>query len=223
MSETPVPPPLLDQPHVLGAHQGVLAVHKPAGLRIHPADDDGQPDLCGWLDAQPGMPEGTRPAHRLDLEASGVVLCAADPAIRREVAGWFARGEIDKTYIALVHGRTHKKGIIRRRLADARRGKPLEAVTRYKRLDWLGAFTLLEVRPATGRKHQIRRHLHGLGHPIVGDDRYKPKRFRPVPAFPGRLWLHALGLMLPDEHIFQSPLPPELEAHLAVLSDGSLD
>ena len=90
-------------------------------------------------------------------------------------------------------------------------------------MEWIGAFTLIEARPATGRKHQIRRHLHGLGHPIVGDERYPLPRFRAVPGFPGRLWLHALGVMLPDETILQDPLPPELEAHLAFMESVRRD
>ncbi len=223
-SPPPSPPPAgvdaaADGPRVIATHDGIVAVHKPAWMLVHPAGVPDRPDLCTWLDTQDDLPSGCRPVHRLDAQASGVVLCAADATVRAEVAGWLARGEIDKSYVALVHGRTHRKGIIRRPLADARRGRPLPAVTRYRRLEWLGAFTLLEVRPATGRKHQIRRHLHGLGHPLVGDDRYRPRRFRPVPAFPGRLWLHAIGIMLPDETIFSDPLPPELEAHLEALGE----
>ncbi len=84
-------------------------------------------------------------------------------------------------------------------------------MTRYALAEALGAFSLLRVRPETGRKHQIRRHLHGIGLPLVGDTRYRG-RFRPVPGFPGRLFLHAWRLSLPDGRSFESPLPPELEA-----------
>lgn len=211
------PTPARDQPRLLDEHEGIVAAHKPAHMPVHRAREDGPLDLGSWLSQQPGPAAELVPIHRLDAQTSGVVLCAADPAVRARVSAWFAAGEVDKLYVALVHGRTHRKGNIRRPLADARRGRPLQALTRYKRLDWLGPFTLLEARPATGRKHQVRRHLHGIGHPVVGDERYRPRRFRAVPAFPGRLWLHALGLMLPDETIFQAPLPAELEAHLAHL------
>lgn len=223
MATTDAIVPTRDHPALLGVHEGIHAVHKPAFMPVHRTAEDGPLDLVSWLAEQPDLPAGLVPVHRLDAEASGVVLCAADAQLRAEVSGWFARGEVDKSYVALVHGRTHKKGNIRRPLVDQRRGRPLEALTRYRKLDWIGAFTLVEARPATGRKHQIRRHLHGIGHPIVGDERYPPPRFRAVPGFPGRLWLHALGIMLPDETIFESPLPPELEAHLAYLESVRTD
>ncbi|MCK6504648.1 RNA pseudouridine synthase [Myxococcota bacterium] len=211
----PAEPPAPDAPALLGTWGEILVVHKPAGMRVHPADEDGGPDLVAWLDAQPDVPPGCKPIHRLDAGASGLVLCAADADARAEVSGMLARDEIHRLYVALVHGRTHRKGIIRRPLQDQRRGRPLPAVTRYKRIDWIGAFTLVEVRIESGRKHQIRRHLQGLGHAVVGDERYPPPRFRAVPGFPGRLWLHALALELPDGTIVEDPLPPELEAHLA--------
>ncbi|MCB9777889.1 MAG: RNA pseudouridine synthase [Alphaproteobacteria bacterium] len=214
-------------PAIIGEHQGIIAVHKPAGMRVHPATRrDGEPeggDLISWLDSTDGVPAGTRPIHRLDSPASGVVLCAPDPQVRGQVSQWLADGEIHRLYIALVHGRTRRKGIIRRPLQDARRGRPLQAVTRYRMLEWIGAFTLVQVRIESGRKHQIRRHMQGIGHAIVGDERYPPPRFRAVPAFPGRLWLHALALQLPDETIFESPLPPALERHLAHLESIRVD
>lgn len=206
-------------PRLLARHGELLALHKPAGWRVHPAGPSDQPDLLAWIAAQAELDPATRPIHRLDADASGLVLCAADPRRRAEVSGWLARGEAERLYLAMVHGRTHRKGIIRRPLADGRRGQPLPAVTRYRRLEWLGAFTLLEVRIETGRKHQIRRHLQGLGHAIVGDERYPAPRFRPVPAFPGRLWLHALAMQLPDGTILEDPLPAELERHLARMQD----
>ena len=112
------------------------------------------------------------------------------------------------------------EGIIRRPLSYGR-GRTQPAVTRYRCLAVHGRFSYLEVRPETGRKHQIRRHLHGIGHPLVGDTRYRPRRFRAVPGFPGRIWLHALRLELPDGRHFEAPLPPELSAHLEVLAAGA--
>ncbi len=167
-----------------------------------------------------GLPPGVVPLHRLDLHTSGVLLCASDLSVRGRVQEWFAAGLVQKTYLALVHGRTHGKGTIRRGLKDARRRKTLDAVTRYTRREALGGFSLLEVHPETGRKHQVRRHLQGLGHAVVGDTRYRPKRFRKVPAFPGRLWLHAWRVTLPDGGAFEAPLPEALESHLAVLRQG---
>ena len=198
-----------------------LAFHKPAGLRVHPANDDGQDDLVSWLSRQPDLPAGLAPAHRIDGSASGIVLCAATPQARGVLSGWFAEGKVGKTYLAVVQGRTRASGTIRRKLQDARRGKPLAAVTRYRKLEWLGSFTLVAVQIETGRKHQIRRHMQGIGHAVVGDERYRPKRLRKVPAFPGRLWLHARAVELPDGQVVEDPLPDELLAHLDALREGA--
>ncbi len=205
-----------ETPYTIGQRDGIWAVCKPVGMAVHPTADRA-PHLITWLDASE-LPEGTRPMHRLDLPTSGVVLCAADPAVRRRVEAWFAERQIEKRYRALVTGRTRKKGVIRKKLPNAKRkGPPVEAVTRWRTLRWLGPVSYLEARPETGRKHQIRQHFKGVGHPIVGDTRYGPRRFKPVPGFPGRLWLHALQLTLPDGTVFEAPLPETLTAHLALL------
>ena len=203
----------LPTPSLLGERDGIWAFYKPSGMLTHPAGTDGL-DLMTWIAAQPELPSDLAPAHRLDLGTSGVML-AAGGGRRAELAAWFEAGEVEKTYLALVHGRTQRKGVIRRALKDARRDKPLDAVTRWRSKERLKGCTLLAVRPATGRKHQVRRHLHGIGNPVVGDARYR----RPGKPVPGatRLWLHAWRIKLPDGHVFEAPLPPELEAHLEAL------
>jgi len=216
----PPPPPL--PPTVLAVDGPLWVLSKPAGVLVHPAaGDDPTLDLLSWARVHAGAPPGLAPIHRLDKDTSGVVLCAADPRVIADLARWFAAGSVTKTYLALVHGRPHARGRIDRPLADARRGRPLPAVTRFTRVGQLGVFALLELTPETGRKHQLRRHLHGLGHAIVGDTRYRPPRFRPIPGFPGRLWLHAARLALPDGRVFEAPLPPELAAHLVALRAGA--
>jgi len=207
-------------PHVLAQRGGVIAIDKPAGMPVQIAQAGAALDLVTWARQQIGDPGLTR-AHRVDLESSGVVLLSADRKALGALGAQFAEGQVEITYLALVFGRTHDKGIIRRPLADAPRARPVEAVTRYRTVERLGGFSLLAVRPATGRKHQIRRHLQGIGHPVVGDTRYGPPRFRPVPAFPGRLWLHAHRVRLPDGWEVLSPLPASLEAHLEVLRAGA--
>jgi 23S rRNA-/tRNA-specific pseudouridylate synthase len=140
-------------------------------------------------------------------------------------------GRIEKTYLALAHGRTRKKGVIRRKLKDNRRKQPLPATTRYRTLEVLGTVSLVAVRIETGRKHQIRRHFEGIGHPLVGDSRYRGRRKRGLPGAPSRLWLHARALVLPgpllgdpvaEDLVFESPLPTELLAHLGSLREALL-
>ena len=192
--------------------------NKAAGMLVHPAfGPGGPPDLMSWAVRELGAPPELAPCHRLDLETSGIVLASPDPAIRGDIGAMFAAGDVTKKYRALVFGRAHRKGIIRKPLADGRRGRPLPATTRYRLDGWLGPLSLLTVRPETGRKHQIRRHLQSIGHSVVGDDRYPPRRLLRVPAFPGRLWLHAAELLLPDGRRFRAPLPDELDEHLELL------
>ncbi len=194
--------------------------NKPSGMLVHPARHDARdplPDLMAWAREYEGAPDDIAPCHRLDLETSGLVLASPDPAIRAAIGAMFAAGEVTKKYKALTFGRARRKGIIRKRLHDGRRRALVDAVTRYRLEAWLGPFSLLTVRPETGRKHQIRRHLESIGHSVVGDERYPPRRFRKVPGFPGRLWLHANELTLPDGRRFRAPLADELEAHLRLL------
>lgn len=225
-------------PRVIAREGALFALDKPAGLAVHP-NGEGVPDLLTWARAELGARD-LRVLHRLDRETSGVVLATDDAALAGALGSLFAAHVIVKRYLALVFGRTHEKGIIRRAIADGRREAPLPAVTRFKKLAWLGPTTLVEARPETGRKHQIRKHFQSIGHAVVGDERYRPARFRPVPGFPGRLWLHAKTLELPTAdvaslpdlvlpyagRVFESELPPELDAHLGVLADlerGGLD
>lgn len=193
---------------------------KPAGLLVHAAECD-DADLMSWLEASEPSAHGIAPCHRLDRATSGVVIASTDPAERGVIGRLFEAGEVDKRYLALVFGATHRKGSIKRPLKRGRRGGTAAALTRYRRLEVLGGFSLLEVSPKTGRKHQIRRHLQGIGHSIVGDLRYGNKRFRPVPGYPDRLWLHASRVTLPDGRTFESPLPTELTTHLEILRQGA--
>ena len=201
----------------------MVVVDKPSGWLVHPAGTDA-PDLLAWLADQTDLPPDLAPVHRIDRGTSGLAVFAPPSS----AAGWgerFASGSVRKSYYALVFGRTRPKGTIRRPLADARRGAPLPAVTRYRTIAELPRCSLLHVRPETGRKHQIRRHLQSIGHALVGDERYRPRGRPTVPAFPGRLWLHASALTAtrpdgPDEageSHWQAELPPELADHLRAM------
>jgi 23S rRNA-/tRNA-specific pseudouridylate synthase len=208
------------QPTLIQTRNGLWVFDKPAGMVVHAARPEDKPDLLAWGRSEAGAPDTLAAVSRLDKETSGLVICAADRGVLAEAGGWFAANKVQKDYRALVFGRTHKKGIVRRPLQDARRGRSLEAVTRYWMEGALPRVTYLRVRPMTGRKHQIRRHLQGIGHPVVGDSRYRPRRgdFRRVPGYPNRLWLHCLALVLPDGTRFEAPLPAALDEHLDLLA-----
>jgi 23S rRNA-/tRNA-specific pseudouridylate synthase len=205
--ETPV-----EVPRVLQRDGSIYAIYKPAGLPVHPGTP-GVPSLKSWLDEH--LEGGVSPVHRLDAPVSGLVLCADDRETRKMLAKLFEARDLTKTYFALVHGRCRRKGIIRKVLKDQRRQRTMEAVTRYKLEQWFDRCSLVSVRPETGRKHQIRRHLHMIGHGIVGDQRYRSHKTIGVPV--DRLWLHAHTLELPDGRVFECPFTDRLTEHLEAL------
>jgi 23S rRNA pseudouridine1911/1915/1917 synthase len=175
--------------------------------------------------------------HRLDKATSGLIVVAKNDEAHRKLATQFARREVKKTYIALVHGwMKQDRGTIRSSISrdQVRRTRMTtkgsggrEAITHYtvqKRIDSkYGKFTLLEVRIDTGRTHQIRVHLSSLRHPIVGDTLYGAPREMSAKNEAGislpRNFLHAAALQLqhPRSSVslsFTRPLPEELQDFL---------
>lgn len=151
--------------------------------------------------------------HRLDKETSGVMLVARNQKCFEYLKQLFQKHEIRKTYLALVFGEPKRKrgvisapigirsGTMKRSVRSSKMAKP--AVTEYRVVKTASMktvpteasteqrFSLLEVWPATGRTHQIRVHLASIGHAVVGDRLYGPKK---QPAWVKRLMLHALSL-----------------------------
>lgn len=181
--------------------------------------------------------------HRLDVGTSGLVVVARDAEAHRALATAFAERRVEKVYWALIWGRPRpRSGVFdqalapdrgdRRKMQVAADGRP--ARTQYSNLDStsgrLPALTLVELRPETGRTHQLRVHLAAAGHPIVGDDLYggprhhgvREPRLRAALAPPHTL-LHARTLGLPalagGEPLALSVAPPAaFRAALAALS-----
>jgi len=166
--------------------------------------------------------------HRLDKDTSGVLIIAKNQKSFAHFKKQFMDREIKKTYNAIVSGFVkNERGIVnkpigrspsdfRRRLAGRRaRGELREAITEYKVLKHFNIlsnkFTSLEVRPKTGRTHQIRVHMKFLNHPVVCDSLYDPKGFCPKEI--GRLALHAKSIEFKDLKgkiiKVESPLPKE--------------
>jgi len=180
---------------VLYESDELLAVAKPEGVvSISEAGAGGLPELL----SREGIYAGRLyPVHRLDRGASGVIVYAKTPGMHRYLNGEFDRRAVRKTYLALVHGIVPaNRGVVKKPLrefgsgrmgVDEARGKP--SLTEFKVERRLRGFTLLRVRPLTGRRHQIRVHLYSLGHPIVGDRRYGERAAQE--RYP-RLMLHAL-------------------------------
>jgi 23S rRNA pseudouridine1911/1915/1917 synthase len=202
----------------------LLVVDKPPGLTVHPAPGRHTGTLVNAVLAHvPGIAtaETDRPGivHRLDKDTSGLIIVAKCPAAHMKLADQFKDRSVVKTYLALVNGRLKpESGIIeanigrdprnRKKMAVVSRGR--EARTEYRVIRYIDNYTLLEVKPRTGRTHQIRVHLAAIGFPVVGDSTYGAKS-----RFLSRQFLHAsrLGFRLPstgEYREFSSELPPDL-------------
>jgi 23S rRNA pseudouridine1911/1915/1917 synthase len=191
---------------ILFEDDDLLVLNKPAGLVVHPGAGHQQHTLVNALLAHCknlsviGGEERPGIVHRLDKETSGVLVIAKNDATHRDLSKQFAERTTGKVYLALVAGTPREKtGTIdapiarhpvhRQRMSIARRaGRP--AKTDYRVLKSNGDVSLVECTIHTGRTHQIRVHLHHLGHPVLGDKLYGGKRAGASP----RQMLHASKL-----------------------------
>jgi 23S rRNA pseudouridine1911/1915/1917 synthase len=203
----------------------LLVIDKPAGLPVHPAPGHPSHTLVNALLSHfphlADISDSMRPGivHRLDKDTSGVMLVAKNSVAQANLVEQFKARSVAKAYLVLVKGHlTPEDGAIeapigrdpgnRKRMAVVAGGR--EARTEYRVIRYIGDYTLLEVRPETGRTHQIRVHLSAIGFPVVGDKVYGVKS-----ASLSRQFIHAcrLGFKLPSsgEYVeFKSELPPDL-------------
>lgn len=226
----PSPPiPLFIKPEsiplkIMYEDNDLIVVDKPAGLTVHPAPGHYDHTLVNAVLAYAPEIEGGdayRPGivHRLDKDTSGLIIVAKNERAHMKLAEQFKNRTVTKVYQALVKGRlSPAEGAIeaaigrhprsRQKMAVTARGRA--ARTDYKVIRYNNNYSLLEIRPKTGRTHQIRVHLAAIGFPVVGDSLYGVKS-----EYLSRQFLHAcrLGFSLPStgEHVeFESPLPPDL-------------
>jgi 23S rRNA pseudouridine1911/1915/1917 synthase len=225
---------------ILYEDDDLLVIDKPAGLVVHPAAGHWHGTLVNAvLHHRPDL-EGVggvhRPGivHRLDKDTSGLILVAKNDRAHRDLQSQFKGREVEKTYLALVHGPVSPpSGEItaavgrdsrdRKRMAIAADGRP--AVTRYETLGVYGKHALLACHPLTGRTHQIRVHLAHIGHPIVGDAVYGGRRKPQVPCPRQFLHAHRIRFRLPatgEKVEFTSPLPADLQGVLEGLERSSV-
>jgi RluA family pseudouridine synthase len=215
---------------VLYEDDSVVAVDKPAGLPTHATADPLRPHLIALLKAHLGT--GYLGVHqRLDRDTSGVVLFARSTEANPGLSRAFAEGAVEKTYHALtvrpavdppwswtVRGRLAASG--KRRMTTVASGGQ-DAETEFRLLEPLAGALLVEARPRTGRKHQIRVHLAERGLPILGDGVYGGQASGLAP----RLMLHAVRLALPHPLsakplVIESGYPADFAEKLARLRRG---
>lgn len=233
----PVDPFQTAVPKIIREDKEFLVLDKPAGLLSHPKSELAlrmpadvsaslgiwrEPSVLAWLAAK--FPANqTLPryglVHRLDAVTSGLLLAAKTRPAYERLLHLFRRRDIEKTYLALAQGtpphksfninlaitKTYRAGRVKMKISPGGR----EALTEIRLLKSYGWASLLEVRPKTGRTHQIRLHLAQIGCPVFGDSIYKPKNQSSTPPF-SRLMLHAwkLNFLWKGRRLeFCSPIP----------------
>ena len=229
--------PDVDVP-VVFVDDDVIVVDKPPAMVVHPgAGNAGGTMVSGLLARFPelaGVGESDRPGvvHRLDKGTSGLLVVARTPRAYESLVAQLSARTVERTYLALVWGHPEPAtGVVDAPIGRSRRDPTRMAVsstgrearTRYEvrqRFTQPIDASLLECRLETGRTHQIRVHLGAIGHPIVGDPRYRGARTS-FPAPRPFLHAHALAFAHPatgERMSFASPLPDDLTAVLALLS-----
>ena len=211
---------------ILHEDADLLVVDKPAGLVVHPGAGNQEHTLVNALlhhcTDLSGIGGEQRPGivHRLDKETSGAMVVAKNDATHQELSRQFADREITKIYLTLatgtfrrVHGRIDasigRHPIHRKKMAvNQERGRT--ARTDYRVLESAGGVSLVECTLHSGRTHQIRVHLHHLGHPVLGDHLYGRNRQINAP----RQMLHSwkLGFTHPrsgERVLFEAPIPED--------------
>jgi len=171
----------------------LVAINKPSGLLVHRSPIDRHETRFALQLVRDQIGQHVYPVHRLDKPTSGVLLFGLSSDIARKVSAQFAAGKVHKEYLAVVRGHCPESGRIEHALKeewdriadrDRRRDKPAqEAQTDFRRLATVevpfavdrypqSRYSLVALRPETGRRHQLRRHMKHIGYPIIGDAKH---------------------------------------------------
>ena len=226
---------------ILFEDEALIVIDKPAGMVVHPAPghDSGTlvnavlhhcPELGGiGGELRPGI------VHRLDKDTSGVILVAKTDAALSALADQFKRREISKEYLAIVLGAlSPSSGQIRtmigRHSTDRKKMTALPrkgrlAVTGYDTMETLGNFSLVRLKPETGRTHQLRVHLAHVHHPVIGDEKYGRRSSWNLSVEVKRQMLHAHKIsfchpVTGQKMEFIAPMPEDMANFLSVLRNS---
>ncbi len=200
---------------ILWQGEGIVALAKPAGVPAVPTRESVAGTLLHAAARRLGRPlRDLHPLHRLDAATSGVFLVALEASAAALLGEAFAQGRVEKVYLAVAAGLpSPPEGVWEWPLSEPRDGRVAvdpggrPARTRYRVLLDRGGTSLLELRPETGRTHQIRVHAAAAGHPVVGDRKYGG----PWGVRSPRLLLHAFRVAFPlpsgAVQVVEAPLP----------------
>lgn len=183
-----------DEPcEVIYRDEHLVAINKPSGLLVHRSPIDRHETRFALQQVRNQIGQHVFPVHRLDKPTSGVLVFALSSDVARELAAQFAAGSVHKHYLAVVRGYCPDEGCIDYplreqldRVADRDRTRPRppqQAVTHYQSLAKVelpvavdrypqSRYSLVALRPETGRRHQLRRHMKHIGYPIIGDAKH---------------------------------------------------
>lgn len=204
--EVPNEPPVAESETILFEDERVLVADKPHGMVVNPAGNDLERSLLVRLQRRTRNPE-LAPMHRLDRDTAGVILFSVERKTRAAYHQMFPEGRVEKEYEAVAYLLGQTDGgpwEISNRLRAASPWYrqqvvpgPVNAVTQIELVERGSERGVFRVRPLTGKQHQIRVHMAGLGFPIVGDALYPEERQRPVADGPMQLLARRLAFVDP--------------------------
>jgi tRNA pseudouridine65 synthase len=223
---------------ILFEDEYLIAINKPSGLLVHRTSIAAEETVFALQMLRDQIGQHVSPVHRLDRPTSGVLLFSKKEEILPLLKEQFANRSVQKTYLAIVRGiPTIKSELIDHPLTSERSNKLQEAQTHYTVLEEAeipfnttgryptSRYSLLELKPETGRTHQIRRHLAHIRHYILGDKKHgdnKQNQFFEKQFGLENLLLHAQKLefthpVLKTKVSVEAPLPPHLQKTIADL------
>jgi len=195
----------------------LIVVDKPSGVLVIPTPKKETNTLTDLLNKELDsrhIEANAYPCHRLDRETSGLIIYAKGKAIQRLMMDEFKKRTVKKLYIAFVQGMVRKEDdVIKSFIYNRNKRRNESAVTKYRVIERRKDYSILEVEPVTGRTNQIRIHLKGLGHPLLGEDVYAFRRDYKLRF--KRVALHAKFIefthpVKKERLNFSSPLPDDM-------------
>lgn len=176
--------PIITSIEIVFEDEYLVVANKPNNFIIHQshyARNIKEPTLLDFLEAQLGYP--IYPVHRLDRKTSGIIVLLKDKQFVAQFQALFTANSIQKTYYAIVRGFSNESGIIDSPVKNDDTGVYKDALTHYESVANIelaipvhpyehSRYSLMKLKPQTGRMHQLRKHLNKINHPIVGDYKY---------------------------------------------------